>query len=106
MSITLRKLDANAQLTNHQTAIRQSEKLAFRLVSITIGHESGNKANLVAFSDDMGGSANPIQLEIIDGGLDQAAQEALLNKEGLALVCYGSLYVKGQPQNVAAYRES
>jgi hypothetical protein len=106
MSITLRKLDANAQLANHQTTIRQSEGLAFRLVLISIGHESGNKANLVAFSDDIVGNANPIQLEVIDGGLDQAAQEALLNQAGRVLVCYSSLYVGGKPQNVAAYRES
>ena len=106
MSITLNVLDANANLTDHENTIRQFEELAFRLISISIGRESGNKGNLVTFSDEDVGGLKPIKLKIISSDQNRIDQEAQLNEPGQVLVCYGSLYVQGKQQNIAAFREA
>lgn len=106
MSVTLRTLNANDTLANHQEALRQTEELSFVLLSLTVGHESGMQANLVTL---LQGSATtptvPIKLSVVDGGLDQAAQQAELNSGGKEIVCYGSLYIQGQECNILAYRD-
>ena len=105
MSVTLRILDANATLASHEVTLRQTEALSFRLLSMTTGHERSKPANLVTLLQDPSGlPPSPLRLEMVDGGLDQAAQEAQLNGGARVLVCYGSLYVQNQPRNIAAYR--
>lgn len=107
MPATLRILDANATLANHEAALRQAENLSFRLLSLTIGRENANPANLVTLLQSRAGPPpSPINLETIGGDLDQTAQEARLNTGDRVLVCYGSLYVGGRECNVAAYRKT
>lgn len=106
MPVTLRILNANDTLADHQEALRQAEELSYVLLSLTIGRESGNRANLVTFSQGAATTpAVPISLNVVDGDLDQAAQEAKLNTEGKEIVCYGSLYVRGLGCNILAYRD-
>src|SRR5262249_10205390 len=102
----LRTLDTAATLADQQTAIRQTERLGFRLVSLSIGRVGGGRANAVAFLDQQGALPAPITLEVVDGALAQDAQETALNKAGRQLVCYGSLHVNGLAENVAAWRIS
>jgi hypothetical protein len=105
MSVSLHVLAANKTLADLQEPIRQTEQLEYRLVSIAIGFVSGARANLVTFSQAASGDPPPsIFLEIISGDLSKAQQEAKLNEGDKQLVCYGSLYVQGQAQNVAACR--
>ena len=105
MPVTLRILDANATLASHEATLQQTEDLSFRLLSFTTGIERGRPANLLTLRQDTAGPPpSPIRLEMVDGELDQAAQEAQLNTGTSVLVCYGSLYVQSQPRNIAAYR--
>ena len=104
MAITLRALDTTKGLTEQQTAIRQTEELGFRILSLTTGRLGGGKANLATFVQQAGAPTKAIMLQVIDGVLDQDAQEAALNTAGSQLVCFGSLHVDGVPQNVAAWR--
>jgi hypothetical protein len=104
MAITLRTLDTTASLADQQTAIRQAEELGFRLVSLSTARVAGGRANVVTLLQQPGAPALPITLELVDGSLSQAAQEAALNKAGRQLVCYGSLHVNVGAQNVAAWR--
>ena len=104
MAITLRTLDTNASLVQQQTAIQQAEDLGFRLLSLTIGRVGGGRANLVAFVQVPSAPATVLALEVVNGTLDQNAQETALNAAGRQLICYGSLYVQGTPENVAVWR--
>ena len=104
MAITLRTLDTNASLVRHQTAIQQAEDVGFRLLSLTTGRVGGGRANLVTFVQTPG-APTTITLEVVNGALDQDTQEAALNAAGRQLVCYGSLYVQGTPENVAVWRD-
>ena len=106
MPVTLRILNANDTLADHQEALRQTEELSFVLLSLTVGHESGSRANLVTLLQDAATTpTTPISLSMIDGHLDQAAQQAELNSGGKQIVCFGSLYVQGQACNILAYRD-
>jgi hypothetical protein len=104
MAITLRTLDTTASLMHQQTALRQTEELGFSVMTLAIGRVGGGRANLVPFVQQPGAPLTPITLEIVDGALDQDAQEAALNSAVRQLVCYGSLSIAGTPQNVAAWR--
>lgn len=104
MAISVDILDANAKLAELEKAIQQTEALPFRLISITIGVAGGKPASLVTFLKGAAAPAAPISLEVIDGALSKDQQQAHINGNGKTVVCYGSLYVQGQPQNVAAYR--
>jgi len=107
MAVTLRVLDPADNLANHQKALRQTESLSFRLLSISVGRQNGTTANLVCFLQQASGPpAAPVSLETIDGNRDQMAQQAVLNARaaGRSLVCFGSLYVAGELRNVAVYR--
>ena len=107
MTVTLRILSATDTLLNHQEALRQAEELFFVVLSLAIGRESGGRANLVTLSQgSVTTPTTPITLRVVDGNLDQAAQEADLNTGGNEIVCYGSLYVEGQECNILAYRDS
>ena len=105
MAITLRTLDTNASLLQQQTAIRQAEELGFQLLSLTTGQVGGGRTNLVTFVQTPGAPATAITLEVVNGTLDQDAQETTLNAAGRQLVCYGSLSVQGTPENVAVWRD-
>ena len=104
MAITLRTLDTNANLVQQQTAIQQAEDLGFRLLALTTGRVGGGRANLVTFVQMPGAPTTALTLEVVNDALDQDAQEAALNTAGRQLVCYGSLYVQGTPENVAVWR--
>ena len=54
MAITLRALDTTKGLTEQQTAIRQTEELGFRILSLTTGRLGGGKANLATFVQQAG----------------------------------------------------
>jgi hypothetical protein len=106
MPVTLRILNANDILTNHQETLMRTEELSFVLLSLAVGHESGSRANLVTLLQDPATPPTiPISLSMIDGSLDQAAQQAGLNSGGKQIVCFGSLYVQGQACNILAYRD-
>jgi len=104
MALTLRTLDTNASLVQQQTAIRQAEELGFRLLSLTTDRVGGGRANLVTFVQTPDAPATAITLEVVNGGLDQDAQETALNAAGRQLVCYGSLSIQGTPENVVVWR--
>ncbi len=105
MSVTLEILSSNATLTSLEATIKRAESRGYRLISITTGFESGSRANLLTLLQGSGGPPSaPLSLEIVNGGSNKDQQEAKLNSSGKQVVCYGSLYVEGQPQNVAAYR--
>src|SRR5262245_4343089 len=104
MAITLRTFDTTTTLANQQTALRQAEELGFRLLSLTTGQVGGGRANLATLTQEPGAPPAPITLEMVDGVLDQDAQEANLNRPGRRLVCYGSLFVSSAARNVAAWR--
>lgn len=105
MPVTLRILNANDTLAEHQEALRQTEDLSFVLLSLAVGHESRRLANLVTLLQGATTPTIPISLIMIDGSLDQAAQQAELNSGGRQIVCFGSLYVQGQACNILAYRD-
>ncbi len=105
MAIVLRTLDANAALATLIDDVRYNESFGLRLISLAAGELGGRRASLVTFRQ--GGAAapdKPLVLEVVDGALDQAAQQALLTAPGRECVCYGTLYVGGAQRNVAAYR--
>ena len=104
MAVTLRTLSTNGSLAEHQTAVRQAEALGFRVRSLATGRVGGGRANLVTLVQEPGAPAAPIILEIIGGGLTQDAQEEILNTGGRQLVCYGSLAIVGEAENVVAWR--
>jgi hypothetical protein len=104
MAITLETFDTTATLENHQAAIRQMEKLGFRVVSLTTGHVGGGRANIITLSKEAGAPSAEITLETVDGALDRDAQQGNLNRPGRQLVCYGSLFVGATARNVAAWR--
>jgi hypothetical protein len=107
MAVSLDVLGANGSLSDLEETIRQTEELEYRLVSIAVGFVGGARASLVTFSQASTGTPPAsIFLEIIGGDLSRAQQEAKLNEGGKLVVCYGSLYVQGQAQNVVAYRTS
>jgi hypothetical protein len=104
MPVSLDVLDSNAPISDLQNAINQTERLGFRLLSMATGFVSGQRANLVTFAQDGGHNPPTVSLAVIDSSLSKDQQEAALNTSGKSVVCYGSLYVQGQPQNIAAYR--
>jgi hypothetical protein len=105
MRYSLDILDANNTIADLQESIRQTERLAYRLVSISTGFAGGAPASLVTFSQAAAKDPPaPISLTIIDGNLSKDQQEAKLNETGKQLISYGSLYVQGHAQNVLAYR--
>ena len=104
MEITLRTPDTTQTLANHQTALRQTEALGLRLLSLTTGQITGRRANIVTFVQQDNAPTTPLTLEVVDGALDQDAQEGNLNRPGRELVCYGSLFVSSTARNVAAWR--
>ncbi len=104
MAVTLRTLDTTSSVADQQIAIRQAEDLGFRLVSVTTGRVGGGVANMVTLLQQPGAPPTPITLEVVDGALNQGAQEAALNNAGRQLICYGSMRVNGVAQNVAAWR--
>src|SRR5262245_21092099 len=104
MSITLRTLDTHATLDDQQTAIRQTEALGFRLLSLSAGQVGGGRANMLVLTQEPGAPSSPVTLEIVNGALGQDAQEAALTRPGRQLICYGSVSVSSAAQNVAAWR--
>lgn len=104
MPVSLDVLDSDAPISDLEQAINQTEQLGFRLLSIATGLVGGQRANLVTFAQDGGSNPSPVSLAVIGSSLTKDRQEAALNTSGKSVVCYGSLYVQGRPQNVAAYR--
>jgi hypothetical protein len=104
MAITLRTLDTNASIIQQQITIQQVEQLGFRLLTLTTGRVGGGRANLVTFIQTSGAPATAITLEVVNGAMDQDAQETILNVAGRQLVCYGSLFVQAMSENIAAWR--
>ena len=106
MAVSLDILDANASLASLEATLQQTEAdLRFTLLSFAAGMVTGQRGNIVTFQH-RGAAAAPAQvsLQVVDGGLSKDEQEAKLNTSGKVVVCYGSLYVAGQPQNVVALR--
>ena len=105
MPIILRPLAADSDLAALTRDIRHVENLGFELVSIAAGQLGGLPGNLATFRDTTGAPpTRPIQLEAIDGTLDQDDQEARLIAPGRECVCYGTLFVSRTQRNVAAFR--
>lgn len=106
MPVSIDVLDATKPLSDLQTVIQQTEELGYRLLSFCIGWVGGAQASLVTFSQGTatGAPANPVTLGVVVSSLNKDQQEAQLNTRGKPVICYGSLYVEGQAQNVAAYR--
>jgi hypothetical protein len=74
------------------------------LLSIATGFASSSKANLVTFTFAPGAAPGAVTLQAVPSNLSDQQQQDLLNNSGKDVVCYGSLFVHGNAQNVAALR--
>lgn len=108
MSIKLETLDVNATLTSLETAIQQSEAIGFELITFASSVVNGQSANtIVLLRRQPGASPGPLRLQHIADNAVLAQQESDLNAGqdgGKRLISYGTVFVQGQPMNIAAYR--
>lgn len=104
MPVQVRILAASNSLAQHEQAIQQNEALGFELLSIATGSASSAPANLITFTSVASAPASPVSLQAVAGNLTDQQQQSQLNGSGKSVVCYGSLFVNGQSQNVAALR--
>jgi hypothetical protein len=104
MPVEIRVLNAHDSLQRHENVIRQTERLGFRLLSIATGAASSQRANLATFAHATGPPPAEISLQTVAGNLSERQQQDQLNTAGMQVVCYGSLFVNGAQENIAALR--
>jgi hypothetical protein len=107
MPIALETLDVSGSLAEHQALLRHHEAQGYRLLSLAAAIMGGGAANVATFTQDPAVAEPPdaqLVLETVDGELSRDAQQGRLNGPARDIVCYGTLFVENQRQNVFAER--
>lgn len=106
MAVSLDVLNANATLAELEATLRQTEAdTRFDVLSLAVATAGGQRASMVTFKHrGTAAPPAPLSLLLVDGTSSKDQQQATLNTSGKSVICYGSLFVEGQPRNVAALR--